>query len=83
MRYYQGVSNVKRKNKKSNKKSNKSNKKSTSVQKGMQKFTKKYRNRPSPPYPANEMCGKTKLGNDGNHYLSKANKNGICSWKKI
>ena len=49
-----------------------------------QKRTKntKYANRPSPPYPANENCGKTKKGNDGKMYFSKANKNGICRWIK-
>lgn len=41
----------------------------------------KYQTRPSPPYPANDYCGKTMKGNDGNKYLSKPNKNGICSWK--
>lgn len=43
---------------------------------------KKYQKRPSPPFPANENCGKTLPGNDGNMYISKPNKNGICSWKK-
>jgi len=44
--------------------------------------TQKYRTRNSPPYPANENCGKTMKGNDGNMYISKPNKNNICSWKK-
>ena len=43
----------------------------------------KYANRPSPPFPAAEYCGKQKKGNDGNFYESKANKNGVCSWRKI
>lgn len=44
---------------------------------------KKYKNRKSPPYPANEYCGKQLKGNDGNMYESKPNKNDVCSWKKI
>ena len=47
------------------------------------KTLKKYKNRKSPPYPANENCNKTMVGNDGNNYISKPNKNNICSWKKI
>ena len=42
----------------------------------------KYQTRKSPPYPANEHCNKTMKGNDGNMYISKPNKNNICSWKK-
>ena len=48
--------------------------------------TKKYNNRstsrPSPPSSANKNCGKTMKGNDGNMYISKQNKNGICRWQK-
>lgn len=44
---------------------------------------KKYKNRKSPPYPANENCNKKMIGNDGNLYISKPNINNICSWKKI
>jgi len=47
------------------------------------KTLKKYKNRKSPPYPANENCNKTMVGNDGEKYVSKPNKNNICSWKKI
>ena len=47
------------------------------------KTLKKYKNRKSPPYPANKNCNKTMIGNDGNKYLSKPNKNNICAWKKI
>ena len=47
------------------------------------KTLKKYKNRKSPPYPANEYCGKQMKGNDGYMYISKLNKNNICSWKKI
>jgi hypothetical protein len=46
------------------------------------KTLKKYKNRKSPPYPANENCNKTMVGNDGNKYISKVNKNNVCSWKK-
>lgn len=44
---------------------------------------KKYRERPSPPFPANDFCGKRKKGNDGTFYVSKPNKNGVCRWIKI
>jgi hypothetical protein len=47
------------------------------------KTLKKYKTRNSPPYPANENCGKKMKGNDGNMYISNANKNGVCSWKKV
>ena len=47
------------------------------------KTLKKYKNRKSPPYPANENCNKKMVGNDGNLYISKSNKNNVCSWKKI
>ena len=38
--------------------------------------------RASPPYSANKNCGKTMKGNDGNMYISKPNKNGLCIWKQ-
>ncbi len=44
--------------------------------------TKKYRSRKSPPYPANNCCGATKKGNDGNTYKSVKASNGICRWVK-
>jgi hypothetical protein len=47
------------------------------------KTLKKYKNRKSPPYPANENCNKKMVGNDGNMYISKPNKNNVCSWKKV
>ena len=47
------------------------------------KTLKKYNDRKSPPYPANENCNKKMKGNDGNMYISKPNKNNVCSWKKI
>lgn len=42
---------------------------------------KKYRERPSPAYPANECCGEEKRGNDGKMWKSVRNAIGICSWK--
>jgi len=48
----------------------------------VQQYTAKYTSRPSPPYPANECCNETKLGNDGNMYTSWPNKAGICTWKQ-
>ncbi len=47
------------------------------------KTLKKYKNRNSPPYPANENCNKQMRGNDGKMYRSTPNKRNICSWKKI
>lgn len=47
------------------------------------KTLKKYKNRKSPPYPANDYCNKQMVGNDGNLYYSKPNKNKVCSWKKL
>ena len=47
------------------------------------KTLKKYKTRKSPPYPAGLNCNKKMLGNDGNMYISTANKNDICTWKKI
>ena len=35
------------------------------------------------PVTFNEYCGKQMKVNDGNMYMSKPNKNNICSWKKI
>lgn len=45
--------------------------------------TKKYEDRPSPPFPANECCNQEMMGNDGNMYVSRADKNGRCAWKKV
>ena len=47
------------------------------------KKTLKYKTRNSPPYPANEHCGKSIKGNDGLLYISQPNKNNICAWKKV
>ena len=45
--------------------------------------TKKYKNRDSPPYSAMDCKGAKLLGNDGQQYISKADKNGIYKWVKI
>ena len=45
-------------------------------------YTKKYSTRGSPPYPANECCGKIARGNDGQTYISRRVSNGICRWFK-
>ncbi len=47
-----------------------------------QKYLKKML-RNSPPFPANDYCNKKKKGNDGKMYISKPNKNNICSWKLV
>lgn len=46
-------------------------------------ITKKYTERNSPPYKANECCGHIKVGNDGNDYISLPDKNMVCRWKKL
>ena len=45
--------------------------------------TKKYQDRPSPPYPANECHNKQMTGNDGNIYVSTGDKNGVYKWVKV
>ena len=49
----------------------------------VEQFTKKYQERPSPAYPANKCCGELKRGKDGLMYESRADKNGVCTWKKV
>ena len=43
----------------------------------------KYVGRPSPPYPANKMCGATARGNDGAQYKSKPCSTGVCRWVRV
>ncbi len=43
----------------------------------------KYKSRPSPPYHANDCKGETKKGNDGQTYISKADKRGIYHWVQV
>jgi hypothetical protein len=45
--------------------------------------SKKYSDRSSPPFPANECCDQEMVGNDGSMYVSRADKNGRCAWKKV
>lgn len=45
--------------------------------------TKKYKERKSPPYHANDCKGQTKKGNDGNDYKSVPNIKRVYSWKLI
>jgi hypothetical protein len=69
-----------------NKQSQRQAKSSSSRSKSSQKrgcksqSAKKYTGRNSPPYPANECCGKTMMGNDGNKYKSVRASNGVCRW---
>ena len=44
---------------------------------------KKYINRGSPPYPAQNCRNHKKVGNDGDVYSSEPDKNGIYKWKKV
>lgn len=46
-------------------------------------ITNAKKNRPSPSVSATKFCGKKKRGNDGNMYISKPNKNGVCRWVKV
>ena len=43
--------------------------------------TKKYTDRPSPPYPAASCEGHVKKGNDNKMYESIANAKGVYTWK--
>ena len=45
--------------------------------------TKKYRERPSPPYHAGDCKGKTLTGNDGRKYKSVANAKGVYTWIRV
>ncbi len=45
-------------------------------------LTKKYRERPSPPFSAGPLCGYVMEGNDGNVYRS-VKAGSTCSWKKV
>lgn len=39
--------------------------------------------RKGPSLPAQAHCGETARGNDGNWWQSRADKNGVCRWRKI
>lgn len=43
--------------------------------------SKKYTERPSPPYSASQCPGETKKGNNGKMFVSVPNKNGVYAWK--
>ena len=45
--------------------------------------TKKYTQRASPAYPANQCCGDVMVGNDGNRWQSRPDSNGVCHWYKL
>ena len=45
--------------------------------------TKKYKTRPSPPFPANKCKGKTKKGNNGKMFKSKPDSNGVHKWVAV
>lgn len=45
--------------------------------------TSHYQDRPSPPYPANQCCGRMKRGNDDQLWISIPDKNGTCRWQKV
>ena len=45
-------------------------------------LTKKYLERPSPPFSAGPLCGYTMEGNDGNTYQS-VKAGASCVWKKV
>jgi len=45
--------------------------------------TKKYTTRDSPPYSAMDCKGQKLIGNDGQQYISKSDKNGIYKWVKL
>ena len=48
------------------------------------KSTKKYSIRPSPPFPANDYCGRMKKGNDGQMYISsRVGSQKACTWKPV
>ena len=44
--------------------------------------TQKYMKRDSPAYPANQCCGKVKVGKTGAMYKSVPNRTGVCRWIK-
>lgn len=46
------------------------------------KTDNKYLARPSPPLPANEHCGETRKGNDGQLYVSTPDKRKVCRWTR-
>jgi hypothetical protein len=47
------------------------------------KTLKKYKELGSPSCSANDNCNKQMIGNDGKMYVSKPNKNNVCSWRRL
>ncbi|HSW76392.1 MAG TPA: hypothetical protein VLG50_05080 [Candidatus Saccharimonadales bacterium] len=65
------------------KKSPKRVRKSPRVLRGcVKQYSPKYKNRPSPAFPANECCGQIKK-RDNVNWISEPDKNGVCKWKKF
>ena len=62
-------------------KSKKIPKSKASPNKCIEQTTKKYTDRPSPPFPASDCPGMVKKGNNDKLYESVANVKGIFSWK--
>jgi len=44
---------------------------------------KKYKERDSPAFSANDLCDSRLTGNDGKMYVSKRNKAGVCTWVAV
>jgi len=44
---------------------------------------KKYKERDSPAFSANLLCGGRLVGNDGKMYESVRNKGGVCTWSAV
>ncbi len=69
---------------KSTKKSVKKSTKRKSIKKSLKKPKKGLKtNRPSPSVSATEHHYQTRIGNDGNFWKSKPNKNNVFSWRKV
>ena len=45
--------------------------------------TKKYTDRPSPPFPANKCKGQVMMGKNGKMWASVEKSNGVSAWKEI
>lgn len=48
----------------------------------VRRTSKKYLSRPSPPYSAQECCGKKMVGNNGKTWISIKDARGICHWRQ-
>ena len=74
----------KKSRKKSPKKSRKKSPKKSRKKSGDRQYTKKYTDRPGPPFAANTptTAGKYRMGNDGKLYQSLPNSRGVYRWVK-